>query len=112
MGSDTQREVVLVTGFPRLVARLVTHELLATSKHRVVKLLVRGKFRADAETFVREEPEGSRIALLDGDAAAIDLGLSGVEFRALADEVDYIQHHAHISYEGSERRVAEALNVQ
>lgn len=112
MVTNGQREVVLVTGFPRLVARLVVRELLAGSKTRVVKLLVRGKFRADAESFVREEPEGARIELIEGDAAAIDLGLSGAEFRQLADEIDYIQHHAQVSYEGAERRVAESLNVQ
>jgi thioester reductase-like protein len=111
-GSESQREVVLVTGFPRLVTKLVVREVLAESKHRVVKLLVRAKFRADAEAFVRGEPDGSRIEMLEGDAAAIDLGLSGAEFRQLADEVEYIQHHAHVSYEAADPRVAEALNVQ
>ncbi len=110
--NDTAREVVLVTGFPRLVAKLVTRGLLAGAPHRVVKLLVRGKFRADAEAFIAEERDGKRIELIEGDAAAIDLGLSGAEFRQLADEVDYIQHHAHVSYEGADRRIAESLNVQ
>ncbi len=111
-GNGEPREVVLVTGFPRTVAKLMARQLLAGSPTRAVKLLVRAKFIEDAERFVNEERDGSRIELLEGDAAAIDLGLSGVEFRALADEVDYIQHHAHVSYEGAERRMAEALNVQ
>jgi thioester reductase-like protein len=112
MAQGAGREVVLVTGFPRMVAKLVTNEVLAASPTRAVRLLVRSKFLNDATGFVRESPHGDRIELLEGDVAAIDLGLSGREFRALADEVDYIQHHAQISYEGADARLAEALNVQ
>ena len=112
MGNETRREIVLVTGFPRLIARLVCTQVLESAPGRVVRLLVREKFHAEAREFVREHPERARIELLDGDAAAIDLGLSGAEYRDLAGEVDYVLHHAHVSYEGADRRTAEALNVQ
>jgi thioester reductase-like protein len=105
-------EVVLVTGFPRLVARLVVDELLRRDGEVRVRLLVRTKFLADAEAFARSLAGAERVALLEGDAASIDLGLSGLEFRAVASEVDYIQHHAQVSFEGADDRSAEALNIQ
>jgi nucleoside-diphosphate-sugar epimerase len=110
--NGSNQEVVLVSGFPRLIARRVADALLAEKTERVVRLLVRPKFRDDAEAFVRASPNGTRIELLDGDAAAIDLGLSGVEFKQLAGEVDYIQHLAQISYEGADPKAAYDLNVQ
>lgn len=110
-GQDSA-EVVLVTGFPRLVARLVVDEVLASSPARRVKLLARTKFAAEAEAFARDPRREGRVEVLEGDAAAIDLGLSGREFRTLAEQVAYIQHHAQISWEGSDVRSIEALNVQ
>jgi len=106
------REVVLVTGFPRLVARLVVDELLTRSPTRRVRLLAREKFMADAETFVRRSVDSSRVELIEGDAASIDLGLSGREFRRLAAETTHIQHHANISYEGIDAKTIRALNEQ
>lgn len=52
-----------------------------------------------------------RVVLIEGDAAAMDLGLSGAEFRQLAREVDRIHHLAHASYLGVEPEIARALNV-
>lgn len=112
MATGETREVVLVTGFPLLLAKRVTEEVLSASPQRVVKLLVRSKFINDANEFVQHSPYGERIEIIEGDAAAIDLGLSGREFRALADEVDYIQHLAQISYEGADPQAVTALNVQ
>src|SRR5262249_34898283 len=112
MAEASAREVVLVTGFPLLIARLVTEELLARAPHRVVRLLVRTKFVPEAQAYVRASRFGNRIELLEGDVAAIDLGLSGQEFNALAAELDYIQHLAQVSYEGADRKVTYALNVQ
>jgi thioester reductase-like protein len=50
--------------------------------------------------------------VLEGDAAAIDLGLSGAEFRDLAATVTRIHHAAHVSYLGADPDDAAYANVQ
>ena len=52
------------------------------------------------------------MALLEGDAAAMDLGLSGPEFRQLTREVDRIHHASHVSHVGVDDETAEAQNVR
>jgi thioester reductase-like protein len=51
------------------------------------------------------------VNLIEGDAAAMDLGLSGHEFRGLAREVDRIHHVAQVSYLGVDAKTAEHVNV-
>ena len=53
----------------------------------------------------------SRVQLVEGDSAAMDLGLSGVELKQLASEVDRIHHAASVSYLGVDRPTAEQMNV-
>jgi len=53
----------------------------------------------------------SRVNLVEGDAAGMDLGLSGVELRRMAGEVDRIHHAAQVSYLGVDRKTAERVNV-
>ena len=49
--------------------------------------------------------------LIEGDAAAIDLGLSGAELAALTPEVEIIHHLAQVSYMGAEEKLATQVNV-
>src|SRR5262249_34843628 len=58
------------------------------------------------------EEQRKRVSLLEGDAAAMDLGLSGVEFRSITQEISIIHHCAAISYPGVDRKGAEHVNVQ
>ena len=51
------------------------------------------------------------MATLEGDAAALDLGLSGKEYRELAGQVDYIHHLAQVTHMGADRRIAESVNI-
>lgn len=106
-------DVVLVTGFPAFHARRMVHELLAAEPRTFVYLVVLAKFVADAEAELDALPfeQRVRVALLEGDAAAIDFGLSGAEIRQLGREVDILHHMAHASYVGVERKAAEVLNV-
>jgi thioester reductase-like protein len=106
-------EVVVLTGFPSLLARKTCVALLAEEKKRLVHLVVRAKFMADAERALAALPSAQRerVNVLEGDAAAMDLGLSGPEFRALAAEVDTIHHCAAVSYPGVDRKTAEHVNV-
>jgi len=104
-------EVVVLTGFPSLLARKTCAALLADGKKRLVHAVVRAKFARDAERALGSLADRDRVNLLEGDAAAMDLGLSGAEFRALAAEVDTIHHCAAVSYPGVDKKTAEHLNV-
>ncbi|MCC7540763.1 MAG: SDR family oxidoreductase [Deltaproteobacteria bacterium] len=106
-------EVALVTGFPTLLARRLALRLLADDQRRHLRLLVREKFLADAERWrsALGPDRRKRVELLEGDAASMDLGLSGAELNALSAEVDVIHHAAAITYEGADERDVHDLNV-
>ena len=106
-------ETVVLTGLPTLLARRVAARVLEAPRSKLYAV-VRAKFEEDARAFVAALPEGARprVTLLEGDAASMDFGLSGAEFRRLASEVDVIHHAAQVTYLGVDERVAEAVNVR
>jgi thioester reductase-like protein len=106
-------DVVLLTGYPSLVARAVCAELLARDPKGSVVAVLRAKFLSDAQAARQDLPPGARDRLhfLEGDAAAIDLGLSGVEWKKLARDVTRIHHCAEVTYLGVDRKTAERANV-
>jgi thioester reductase-like protein len=112
-------EVVLLTGYPSFVARAMLGELVggfaspSPGDKTFVHAVVQPKFAAEARALLDEMPvdQRSRVNLLEGDAAALDLGLSGVEFHALVREVDRIHHCAHVTYLGVDRAAAEHVNI-
>jgi len=105
-------EVVLLTGYPSFVARAMLVECVRQPK-TLVHAVVRAKFAAEARALLDELPheQRSRVNLLEGDAASIDLGLSGQEFHEIVREVDRIHHCAQVTYPGVDRTTAEHLNV-
>lgn len=107
-------DIVVLTGFPSLLARKMLSALLAEDRKVLVHAVVRAKFLPDARRAIDALPklQRDRVNVLEGDAAAMDLGLSGAEFRSLADEVDIIHHCAAVSYPGLDRKAAEHVNVQ
>jgi thioester reductase-like protein len=106
-------EVVLLTGFPSFPARKMCEELLRVGPRTLIHAVVHPKFEADARQARSSLPAEARdrVNLLEGDAAAMDLGLSGAEFRSLAAEVDRIHHMAQVSYLGAERKLALDVNL-
>ena len=106
-------EVVLITGYPAFGARQMVAEILAREPRTLVYAVVRAKLArlADEHLATLPDEQRARVVLLDGDAAHMDLGLSGAELRKLGGEVDRIHHMAEISYPGSDRAAAEQLNV-
>jgi thioester reductase-like protein len=106
-------ETVVVTGLPTLLSRRVLERVLEASRARVVGI-VRTKVLDQARQFVDELPKeaASRVTLLEGDAASMDFGLSGLEFNRLASEVDVIHHAAQATYFGVDERTAETINVR
>jgi thioester reductase-like protein len=117
MGRPGYDEVVLLTGFPSFAARRMCEELLAVdevhAKRTLVHAIVRSKLAGEAAAALDAFPheQRARVNLIDGDPAAMDLGLSGEEFRSLAGEVDRIHHVAQVSYLGVDTKTAEQVNV-
>jgi thioester reductase-like protein len=110
-------EVVLLTGFPTFPARRMCEEILkgdgATPSRTLIHAVVRSKLANEAKDALEALPfeQRSRVNLIEGDAAAMDLGLSGEEFASLAAEVDRIHHVAQVSYLGVDAKTAEHVNV-
>lgn len=107
-------EVVLLTGYPSLLARAICSEVLAQAARARVVAIVRAKFAGEASAARDELPAGvrERLELLEGDAAAIDLGLSGVEWKGLARATTRIHHCAEVTHLGVDRKTAEHINVE
>lgn len=108
------KRVVLVTGFPTtFLATRVVRKLLRDSQDVEIRCVVQGKALDRARELVAAFPngEGERVVLLEGDIAAMDLGLSGREFNHLAGEIDIIHHCAAVTYLGVAHGVAEEVNV-
>jgi thioester reductase-like protein len=103
----------LVTGFPYFRGRKVLCHLLRAEPSSGIVAVVPPE-QGTAARRVIDELEASdrcRVEILDGDPAAIDLGLSGTEYRSLADRVTRIHHAAPVTGPVTDRRVAEAVNV-
>ncbi len=105
-------EVILLTGYPSFSARKMCEEILKRPGV-LVHAVVREKLAADAAAAHDALPlaDRRRVNLLEGDAAWMDLGLSGAELRSLAKEVDRIHHCARVSYLGADRETAEHTNL-
>ena len=105
--------VVLVTGFPSFLAKKLVLHLVSSEPDTLVVTVVLPRLMVEARRIVDslDLADRQRIVLLEGDAAGIDLGLSGAELRQLGREVDRVHHVAHASYLGVDKPTAEALNV-
>ncbi len=106
-------EVLLVTGFPTFRGRKMVEHLARAEPRSLIYVVVRSKFASEAEEALSQLPseQRARIVAIEGDAAAMDLGLSGKEYRELAAEVDRIHHVAQVTYAGVDRKMAEAVNI-
>lgn len=106
--------LVLVTGFPTsFLATRIVRELLDHEPETRVVCVVPDAFKERAQkTSAKFSPEKrARLTLLEGDVAAMDLGLSGREFLDLAHSIDVIHHAAAASYLGADRDAAQRINV-
>ena len=104
---------MLLTGFPSFAARKMCEELVRTSERTFVHAIVDAKLREEAREALDALPleQRQRVNLIDGDAAAMDFGLSGAELRSLAGEIDRIHHMAQLSYLGADRKLVETANI-
>jgi len=109
----TAGDVVLLTGYPSMLAREVCREVLRSDPGARVHAVVRSKFLEDARAAMDDldELDRGRVHVVEGDAAAIDMGLSGSEYVSLAREVTRVHHCVQVTYLGAERRLAENVNI-
>jgi thioester reductase-like protein len=107
-------DIVLLTGLPSLLGRAVCAEVLRADPRAVVYAVVRTKSLDDARAMLAALPaeDRERVHIVEGDAAAIDFGLSGGEHKVLAREVTRIHHCAQVTYLGVDRKAAEHANVR
>lgn len=114
MSRDETDDVVLITGFPTLQARMLLRHLLVAEPRSFVHLIVLERLMASAEAALARLPaeQRRRVEVRTGDAAAMDMGLGGKEYLALAAELDRIHHVAHVNYVGVDDRTAEYTNVR
>lgn len=106
---------VLLTGFPaNELARRVLERLLETEPETRITCIVPARFIDNAlarhERLVSER--ATRVTLLEGDVASIDLGLSGAEYNALRERIHVVHHCAAVTYSGAPITMAERVNVQ
>lgn len=108
-------DLILVNGFPTsFIASRIVKTLLAREPAAKVVCVVEPKHSALAEERLAQasEEQRKRLVLLEGDCAAMDLGLSGAEYRDLTENVRVIHHCAAVTYLGADPQVAERANVQ
>jgi thioester reductase-like protein len=114
MKQAESEETVLVTGMPSLLACEIARETLRTRPSARVIAVVRPSQAARAEAFA-DALDGSargRVELLDGDVSAMDLGLSGAEYCALAKRVTCIQNAEQCMDPSAPRAQLEQANLQ
>ena len=106
-------EVTLVTGFPNFRARKMVEYIASVESRTLLYLVVRQQMEKEANAALARLPQAlrERIVLIEGDAAAMDLGLSGAEYRTLGAEVDRVHHLAQVTFEGVRREITEATNI-
>ena len=79
-----------------------------------IVLVILDKLLPEAAVHIDEldKEKRERIEVLVGDAAGIDMGLSGREYRDLAGVVTRVHHMAHVSYVGVDDDTAKYANVR
>lgn len=105
-------EVVLVTGFPGIESRMLVEHILAEEPLTQVLLVVWHDLMERGQLALESMDHRDRIEVLAGDAAAIDLGLSGPEYRRVVRLVTRAHHLARSTYVGVSKATARYTNVQ
>ncbi len=97
--------MVLVTGFPKLLARRLAEALWPLGR---VTLLAQERHEDDAAAFAATLRDAR---VLTGDVAAMHLGLSTAEYRELSEECTDIVHAAEWGHVGADKVTLERVNV-
>jgi thioester reductase-like protein len=106
--------VILLTGVPHgFLAQQLLGQLLIKHPTALVKCLVAEPLLEQAQHVIRRLPvtDQARVETVRGDASAMDFGLSGPRFVALARQIDVIHHCVCANYAGIGRDAARRAYV-
>jgi len=103
---------VFLTGFPGFIAKRLLRRLLAERADATVTCLVEERARGDADAELGRWPaeERGRVRIAVGDIRKMDLGLAGLELKALADTT-HIFHLAAIQSAAAGPALLRSVNV-
>lgn len=106
-------DTTLVTGFPSYTARRMAVKVLDSRDDERLFLLVRHQDSPEIGEFLSSLPveQQRRVTPMIGDVTAMDLGLSGKEYRTLVEELTCIHHMAARFHLGATKQEVEQLNV-
>lgn len=104
---------LLITGFPNAKSRVLLRRLLREPAGGTLFVLLAAQAEAEAQSLLDSVEPGAarRVVLLEGRAGAIDMGLSGEEYRALARKVAVVHHLDTLTNPSVDRELAERVNV-
>ncbi len=113
------KRVVFVTGFPGFIGRRVVQKLFAVDDSVEVLCLVEPQQVARAQRaknalvleHTRDIGLEGRLRIIEGDITAMDVGLSGPEYRDATSRTTEIHHLAAIRALDADRRRMDAVNV-
>lgn len=98
--AKTPMQHVFITGYPGFIGKQLALQILVSRPRAKLTLLVQEKFKSDAQKYVRklDEKHRSRVNLVTGDVAKMDLGLSGPEIEDLTTTVTHVFHLAAVQH--------------
>jgi thioester reductase-like protein len=108
----TSERVHFVTGYPGFIGKRLVRRLVGglRGRDRLVLLVQPKNARAAQDDLAATE--GGRSEVVEGDLEQMHLGLSGAEFKALAQEVTDVWHLAARSHLGAGRSEMRRVNVE
>lgn len=106
----SDRERILVTGFPGFRARFIVKEILRADERAEIVAVVHPKALAEAEAVAATLPN-ERLRLLAGDPAAIDFGLPRADYLELTRGVGIVHHAFQVLELSAKSELARRVNV-
>jgi thioester reductase-like protein len=105
---------MLLTGFPAtFLGRRVLAKVLASEPHTHIVALVPERFREEADVAhaMLTPDDRDRVEIVEGDIGAMDCGLAGKDYLALARSIEVIHHCAVASSPGVHHKHAQRVNL-
>lgn len=114
MPSPGYESTALLTGYPSFPARRMAELVVQREPKTLLYCVVRKDLAKPATELADMLPQDqrARLVMVEGDAAAMDMGLSGREFREVSARIDRIFHFAQVTYMDAEPALARYVNVQ
>jgi nucleoside-diphosphate-sugar epimerase len=102
----------LITGFPTFAARHLVQLLLERAPDARLTCVVLPRHLVQARTVAEGWGEPARLTLLEGDVCALDMGLTGAQFKALREDVTEVYHLAALWHTAASPRRLRQVNVE